>query len=271
MPLPFPVCCCSIALRDRPVTEAIDLIAAAGFDAIEFWFPHLEKLTRAELASVADQCARRGLAPLVIAPYFSFTRGNECTAESLQTAREALAAAKILRIKKIRTFIDAGPGTVSSASAKNCHWLAAQDGLRELCALDPDALFIMETHENTLADSLAGVNRLLNEVGRSNLRVNFQANHDFLERGYLPSLEALFPHISHLHWQQRTGDTGETYLEEPGRIDFAEVIRWLSERHYSGTASVEYCWRPVDENRIGTAAQFLSTIAQNLPSPNKSD
>ncbi len=263
MSFPFSISCCSIALREHPVAAAIDLIAAAGFGGIEFWFPHLENLDHAGLLNVSDQCARKQLTPLVISPYFSFTRGEEWKLKSLDTARQALKIAKVLEVGKIRTFVDIGPDGLPSHRATPTHWHAAREGLRELCALDPNSLFVVETHVNTLADTLPSVQRLLEEVDRPNLRLNFQANPDFLQRGYRESLEALFPYIHHLHWQQHRADGTETYLEEAGLINFQAVIEWLLSKNYRGTASVEYCWQPVDENRIGTAACFLSGIAKD--------
>jgi sugar phosphate isomerase/epimerase len=265
MPLPFLISCCSIALRNRPVMEAIDSIANAGFEGIEFWYPHVEKLDEAELREVAKHCRGRGLRPTVIAPYFSFTRDEEWRTRSLETARAALKISDILGIKKIRTFVDIGPDGLPSARADASHWQAARAGLQQLCDLDPARAFVVETHGNTLADSLPTIQRLLKEVDRPNLLLNFQYNEDFAERGFMQCLETLYPFVNHMHWQQHLPDGGEGYLEEPGLIDFEVLIGWLAARGYKGTASVEYCWQPVDETRLNTAGRYLARIGGKYP------
>ena len=261
---PFPISFCSIGLRHRPVAEALEIIAAAGFRGVEIWYPHIEKLNADELRIVAEQCARLGLAPLVIAPYFSFTRGEEWIKRSLETARAVLSAAEILRTKKIRTFVDIGPDGMASDRATGLDWAAACAGLRQLCDLDRGVEFVVETHENTLADTLPTIERLMKEVDRPNFRLNFQVNQDFLERGYMKCLEILYPYVTHMHWEQMPEGSDATYIDEPGRIDFAAMIAWLKAKKYGGSASVEYCWNPVDEKRIPAAAAYLDRVFGKL-------
>jgi len=233
---PFPILFCSIGLRGKPVAEALDQIAAAGFRGVEIWWPHLEKLDEEQLRGVAGQCKKLGLAPMVIAPYFSFTRGEEWRVRSIETARAALKA----------------------------DWTAAIAGLRELCDLDPGSEFVVETHENTLADSLPTIQRLFTAVDRPNLKLNFQINPDFLKRGYMECLEILYPLATHMHWDQLPDAGKATYIDEPGLVDFGQLIGWLVARGYRGTASVEYCWSPVDENRIPSAVRFLDGLMGKL-------
>ena len=261
---PFPILFCSIGLRGKPVAEALDQIAAAGFRGVEIWWPHLEKLDEEQLRGVAGQCKKLGLAPMVIAPYFSFTRGEEWRVRSLETARAALKAAAILQVKKIRTFVDIGPDGLPSERATEADWTAAIAGLRELCDLDPGSEFVVETHENTLADSLPTIQRLFTAVDRPNLKLNFQINPDFLKRGYMECLEILYPLATHMHWDQLPDAGKATYIDEPGLVDFGQLIGWLVARGYRGTASVEYCWSPVDENRIPSAVRFLDGLMGKL-------
>jgi len=261
---PFPVLFCSIGLRHKPVTEAFEQIAAAGFRGVEIWWPHIEKLDAEQLRGVAGQCQKLGLAPTVIAPYFAFTRGEEWRQRSIETARAALKAAAILQVKKIRTFVDIGPDGMPSERATEADWAAACAGLRELCDLDPGSEFVVETHENTLADTLPTIQRLFKEVDRPNLRLNFQVNPDFLQRGYMKCLEILYPLVTHMHWDQLREDLSPTYIDEPGRVDFAQMIGWLVAKGYRGTASVECCWNPVDEKRIPSSARFLDTLMGEL-------
>jgi sugar phosphate isomerase/epimerase len=257
---PFPVSCCSIALRDLGITEAVEIIAEAGFPGVEVWYPHVAGLDAEELRALKDRCAELQLGMPVISPYLRFTRGREEWLASMKTAEEVLLICKALGVRKVRTFIDTGDDGIASKDAEEEHWEAAIAGLKDLCGLDPGVEFVVETHENTLADTLPSVRKVFEAVGRGNLRLNYQATRDFLERGYVECLGELFPLVSHMHWEQIGEDSCATYLEESGVIDFPALIGYLAEKQYAGTASVEYCWLGVDERRVGSAWKYLAGI-----------
>jgi len=256
----FLISCCSIAFRNRPIFEAVDKIADAGFDGIEILHRTIEKMDDEGLHELAQQCIKRKLPVVAIAPYLSFTRGREAWLESMKTGEEVLRIAVILGTKKVRTFVDVGPDGLPSCRADASQWKAGIDGLRELCALDPSVEFVLETHGNTLADTLPTVQRIFDEVQKPNLRLNYQGTADFMERGFFECLDILYPLISHMHWDQVLADGKVSYIDEPGQIDFPRLISYLLSKGYTGTASVEYCWSPVDESRVDSAWKFLSGI-----------
>lgn len=258
----FLVSCCSIALREESVFEAVEQIAAAGFASVEIWHPHVQALNDEALRELAARCSSLGVSIPVIAPYFSFTRGPQAVGDSLRTAEKALHAASILGAKKIRTFVDIGRDGLPSARAGEGDWRAACEGLACLCALDASVEFVLETHENTLADTVPSIRRIFDEVAAPNLRLNFQINRDFLARGYMACLRELFPVMSHMHWQQIRADETHTYLEEAGIIDFRAIIALLQSRRYAGTVSVEYCWSPVETRRLPSAGVFLQACLE---------
>lgn len=258
----FSLSCCSIALRDKPVLEALEVLAGAGFPAVELWQGHFGGLGPDGLADLRESCRNLGLAVPVLAPYFSFTRGPARLEDSLRDAEAVLSAGAVLGVKKIRTFVDCGPDGLSGARAGAADWQVAGAGLRRLCRLDPAVEFVVETHDNTLADSVPSIRRLFDMVAMPNLRLNFQANEDFLARGFLASLEDLYPLVSHMHWQQVRPDHTHTYLEEPGLIDFRELVAFLRRKNYTGGASVEYCWAGVPPERLETAARFLTAVCE---------
>ena len=256
----FAVCCCSIALRTRPAEEAVAVVAGAGFPAVELWGGHFLDQEEPAWRALRTTCDALGLKVAVLAPYFSFTRGPERAAESLRTAETVLRAGRILGASKVRTFVDCGPDGLPSARAGEADWRAAVKGLQALCDLDPGTEFVVETHDNTLADGVEPIRRLFGAVDRANLRLNYQINEDFLRRGFLAALDELFPLVAHMHWQQATADGRHTYLEEEGAIDFGALIDVLHDRSYSGTVSVEYCWKDVEEERVGSTARFLDDL-----------
>lgn len=256
----FPVSCCSIALRDKPVAEALERIAQAGFSAVELWLGHFQGLPDSGLREVAAQSRHLGVEITVLAPYFRFTRGPAWAEESLRDAGAVLGAAAVLGVKKIRTFVDCGPDGLASAQATDADWAAATAGLQKVCRLDGAVEFVVETHDNTLADTLPSVRRLLDAVAMPNLRLNFQANDDFMKRGFLACLQEVFPAVSHMHWQQIGPGNQLTYVEEAGAVDFGELVAFLRRKDYAGTASVEYCWPDVPEERLASACRFLEPL-----------
>jgi sugar phosphate isomerase/epimerase len=251
---------CSIALRDSPVEEAISEIARSGFSVIELWYPHIKGLRVEELIQLADVWEKNEISVSVLAPYFTFTKGLDKWRESVLLAEDVVAAARAIRAEKIRTFIDIGPDGLPSGKAKPSDWKQACQALKTICAFDRSIEFVIETHDNTLADTLDSVLRLVDETAEPNLKINFQANTDFMGRGYLECLERLWPHISHMHWQQMKPDGTATYIEEPGCIDFMALGALLARRQYQGTISVEYCWPNLERRRIATAHEFIEAI-----------
>lgn len=259
-----PILCSSIALRDRPLKEAACTIAEAGFAGIEILHPHIAGMSLAELEEIGAYCHKLGLGIGVISPYFVFTRSIGRTKESLKAAEEVLQQAKVLGVTRIRTFVDCGPDGLTSEEATEADWSAACKGLRELCALSPSTLFVVETHDWTLADTLPSTQRLIREVAQPNLKLNYQPTHDFMRRGFLDCFRDLFPCIAHMHWKQVRADGSETYLEEPGEIDFSALVELMRTMDYSGTASVEYCWSPIESGRLTSAARFLDQVAPDF-------
>jgi len=251
---------CSLALRKLPIEDAIRQITESGFREIEVWYAHVQAKADAELRDLARFAAERGAILTVLSPYFFFTRGEKAWNESLENARRVVHCAGLLGIPKVRTFVDAGPDGLASTNARPEHWDAAIRGLQALCALDRSREFVVETHENTLADTLPCVQRLLDEVGEPNLKLNYQSNSDFLDRGFIPCLETLWPHVSHMHWQQAVAGQHEGYLEDPGLIDFSALAALVTQKDYRGTISVEYCWPDVDPARIRSAAAYLDGL-----------
>ena len=254
------ITCSSIALRNDSASHALASIAEAGFRGVEFWYPHLQGKSASELSALAAEARERNLVVPVISPYLTFTQGAQKTLESLRTAEEIIKMAFHFGTTKIRTFVDIGSEGLPSHCASKQQWEEAVQGLRQLCDLDSKLKFVVETHENTLADTLPSVRRLMEEVARPNFKLNYQPNRDFISRGFLACLEALWPMVDHMHWQQHRADGSATYLEEEGLLDFKKLLSVLKSKDYQGTATVEYFWEPVEPSRIASAAQFLSAI-----------
>jgi len=229
---------------------------------VEIWHPHIESLDDEGLREIRRLCGSLLLDTPVIAPYFSFTRGRERWEESIRCAERVLHAAHVIGVRKIRTFVDCGNDGLASQAASPADWEAACEGLRALCSMDDGMEFVVETHEKTLANDVPSIHRLLEKVSAANLRLNFQATPAFLSSGYLECLDELFPHVSHMHWEQILPDGSPIFIEDAGMIDFPGLMQFLLKRRYSGTASLEYCWTSVPPERIRSAHAYLAQYLQ---------
>jgi 3-dehydroshikimate dehydratase len=256
---------CSIAFRDEPLDQVIPRLAAIGYDGIEVFFKHVEGRDNTDLSALRQQADLHRVRLPVFSPYFSLTRGQKEYDETLLSAARAVEAARVLGAGKIRTFTDVGPDGLPSAQATPEQWKQAIRGLQAITALDRGIDFVVETHPNTLADTLPTTRRLLEDVAAPNLKINFQACDDFLRAGLQESFDALAPWIKHLHLQQIDDSRQHTWIEEPGLIDFPSFVGHVVRSGYAETLSVEYCWRGVPWERAESALRYLRPLLPGRP------
>jgi len=190
----------------------------------------------------------------VIAPYFWLTRDlPDLQAESFRSAERSVAQARRLGATRIRTFVDAGGDGIGSAVATAEDWDRAVAALQRITALAPELLFVVETHAHTLADTPQSTLRLLERVGASNLAVNYQSDGG----DPLPAYRLLRQQIRHLHLQNPHTADAPGYLEE-GASPLPPLLAALLQDGYTGTLSVEYCWKGVDPARAVSARAWLA-------------
>ncbi len=262
-----PLAFCSIAFRNEPIEALIRPLAELGYDAIEAFGGHVLGKPDGELETLRRSADRAGIALLAVSPYFVLTRGAEEFEQTLATARDSVRIARALGASKIRTFTDVSAAGLRSADAQPRHWDQAVDGLRQITAMAPELEFIVETHPRTLADTVQSTQRLLDRVGRANLKVNFQPNESFLAYGLNRAYDALAGRVTHMHLSQITERHGEGWVEAPGRIDFRAFLSHVTASGYGGSLSVEYCWEGATWERARSALAFLRPLLEPAHSP----
>lgn len=254
------ICCCSIAFRDQPLAALIPRLAGLGFDGIEAWGGHLDRLSDAEVDDVRRLAEAHGCPIKVVSPYFFLTRDlPDLERQSLADAERFVGLARRLGATRVRTFVDAGPDGLGSAKADMSHWRRALGHLHAIAGLAPDLRFVIETHGNTLADTPAGVRRLVEESGRPNLRVLYQPGPEGAVNGW----RQLRDLIEHVHLQRHGVAHGTGWLEEDDG-DLAGLLSCLRSDGYAGTLSVEYCWSGVTWERMASA---LAWVRRKLADP----
>ncbi|MEK7412110.1 MAG: sugar phosphate isomerase/epimerase family protein [Planctomycetota bacterium] len=238
---PRPVLCyCSLAFRDQPIEEIIPRLADIGYDGVEIFAQHINGKTDAELDAIRRLAESKKLRIEVVSPYFWLTRDlPDLVKESIESAARFAGYARRLGAKRIRTFVDAGNDGIGSAVATPEQWQRAVTNLKKITSLAPDILFVVETHAHTLADTPVSTRRLFDLVQAANLKVLYQADG---VSDPLIGYRLLKPDIQHFHLQHPYGPEKTGYLNDGSEYLtplFAEVLR----DGYSGTMSVEHCWK----------------------------
>ncbi len=227
---------CTLAFRDADAVDAIRIAGELGFDEVEIIWKQLAGKSDAELDAIRDAAKEAGVGTSGISPYFWLTQNEELLAQSMQIATDAAHAARRLGARMIRTFTDAGPTGIGSEKATAAHWQVAIASLQTICALDPERLFALETHHNTLADTPAACERLLREVDRPNLQLIYQP---FIAGDIIADYERLKPHVRHIHLNPMIGPAGDA-LADCG-LDYAALLTHLRDSGFAHTCAIELC------------------------------
>ena len=162
-----------LAASDEPFPTTIAEIIARwpelGWDGVEIWYPHVAELDEAVLAALAKQLRDRALAVPMLSSYYNFTSSDAHAADSLAHGHEVIRRARILGAEALRIFT----GKHRSADADEQQWQRCATCLQELCdaAADHGIVLALHMHDWNLIDTVAGTRRLIDLVGRDNLRV----------------------------------------------------------------------------------------------------
>lgn len=151
------------------ITELVARWPELGWDGIEIWYPHVADLDDTALVAVAAQLREQDLAVPMLSSYYNFTSSADHAADSLTHGHEVLRRARILGAEALRIFT----GKHRSADADNEQWQRCAVCLQELCdaAASHGIILALHMHDWNLIDTVAGTRRLIDMVGRANLKV----------------------------------------------------------------------------------------------------
>lgn len=192
---------CTISFRHQLISleDIAKWAKAHQFDAIELWGVHAKNLLPFPEYN-KDWLAAQGLRVSMVSDYFPLDGDLE---SSLNNAKEMCEITRSWGAKKLRTF----SGGKSSADTSVSERVAGVQRLREYCQIAEEygLQLVVETHPNTLADTLDSTLQLIEEVNHPALRINFDVIHVW-EMGSDPefALEKIAPLIVHLHFKNIT-------------------------------------------------------------------
>ncbi|MBW7476492.1 sugar phosphate isomerase/epimerase [Paenibacillus oenotherae] len=247
---------CSISFRHEIVSleELISFAGRVGFQGIELWGVHARSLMYSTLShpeALAGLIAERDLKINMISDYVAFT-----PEEIKGRCKEWVTMSELFHTDKIRIFA----GNCPSAGISRELWQERVEQLRAITRyLEAHGISpVIETHPNTLADTLESTLRLIHEVDEPALKVNLDVLH--LWETDTPPLEAfdrLAPWIGNVHLKNiddrsclSVFEPGNIYSPfgtrdgivglQDGLIDYVEVIDHLVKIGFTEHASIEW-------------------------------
>lgn len=192
---------CTISFRHQLISleRIANWAKAHQYDSIELWGVHAKNLRRS--SDFTPEClVEKGLSVSMVSDYLPL---DGDLGISLEGAKSLCAITRSWGAKKLRTF----SGNKPSAGMGVAERAACTNRLREYCkvAADYGIYLIVETHPNTLADTLESTLKLIEEVNHPALRINFDVIHVW-EMGSDPivALDHLAPLIEHMHFKNIT-------------------------------------------------------------------
>lgn len=187
---------CTISFRHQLISieQIVHWAKANHFQGIELWGIHAKNLSD-QADYNKDWLAKNGLRASMISDYLPLHESEKNLYFSVQ---QLCRLSKHWGAGKIRTFAGSKGSTDTTVAerhrlvkklARICDWL-----------LDYDLNLVIETHPNTFADSTQSTVQLIEEVDRSNLKLNFDVIHVWESKAnVITALEQLGPHIGHFH------------------------------------------------------------------------
>ena len=209
-----------------------------GYDGLEFWEQYL---SGADLGWLRETMDEHGLEIVQICPYFDFTTSPGTWQQSVRDADRYVGYSVKLGFPFIRTYT----GNAGSADASKEQWDACVRGLRRICEMGErhGIVFPLETHQvihggPNLTDTSATTLRLLEEVGKDNLKVNLQT--PLLDESVTYTAEQLGEHVVHVHAHNWIGSWPNLTFLDSGDVDFAQFAMVLRDRGFDGYVSIEH-------------------------------
>ena len=236
------VSCCTIPLIDRPLEQALPVIAEAGFERIDLLgrLPHLS-LDPAEsdpgvVVALAEQ---NGLAIANLGTYPGLEFASEDPAEQemeLLLVRRAIDLAVVFGARSIRVRVGNDDPQCIDRIVPWFQQAAAY-------AADKTVYMGFENHGGGISGQPELCAELTEKVGSEFFGVLYEPC-NLMTAGvdYRRALDVMRDHIVHVHFKDAkvTGDGFEHTMIGQGQIDFPWLVERLDTLGYNGTYALEY-------------------------------
>ncbi|MGH2354989.1 MAG: sugar phosphate isomerase/epimerase family protein [Chloroflexota bacterium] len=246
---------CSIPLRKRPVGEALQVIADAGFRKVDLLgaVPHFPPAPEPQAVAEIEAAARHaGVQIANLGTYYGrpLPGTPEETEAELAAARRGMDAAVRLGARSLRIHPGKDRSRETGFALVPFFRQVAQDAERRGLYLG------IETHGGLSSDAPAMV-ELCREVGSTHFGVLFDpCNCAGAGVDYKQAWEVFHKHVVHVHLKDgRRGEDGKwqrAHLGE-GEIDLPWLLRELDRTRYDGDIALEYEIGEIEPPETGLA------------------
>ncbi|MGU3372605.1 sugar phosphate isomerase/epimerase family protein [Bacillus mycoides] len=195
---------CTISFRHQLIsfTDIVQFAYENGFEGIELWGTHAQNLYMQERETTEreiDYLKDKNLEVTMISDYLDISLLADFQ-KTMEKCEQLVTLANWFNTNKIRTFA----GQKGSEDFSEQERKEYVERIRMICDLfAPHNMYILlETHPNTLTDTLSSTLKLLEEVNHPYLKINLDFLHIW-ESGADPvdSFHRLKPWIQHYHFK----------------------------------------------------------------------
>ncbi len=239
---------CTIAFRERLLEDAINIAQQIGFDGVEIWGrePHIsenfdERRVRAARKMIED----RNLEICGLGSYLRFQGGTppEDDEEDSPDLASVLHTARVLGAPTVRVWA----GSCPSSKARRRDWNLCVQELQAACekAANVGAELAVEMQSGTFADTAASANRLLDDVGALNLKLNYQPGNGLPPENPVKRLRSVVNRLASVRVRNydrlisNPDDHQHIVPLAEGVFDYRELISILRKAGFQGYLSVE--------------------------------
>lgn len=236
------VALCTILALDRPFSRVVEMAADAGFDGLEITArpPHVaDEASLDGLAAMGEEVRRAGLEVVAYGSYLSFVGAG-----SGDLARRDVERARAVGAPRLRVWAAHVGGAAEENRDDVVRLLQATSGL----AADAGLEVVVERHEGTFADTVDRTTRLLADVARPNVWLNYQTL-DGMHRNDAShvgrEVEALVPLSRYVHLKNYVCPDEGDVLQlggdlRRGMVDYRVLIPAIATAGFDGPYAIEF-------------------------------
>ena len=222
-----------------PLIDLLDPVAAAGFRELEIWQYHISRLRGNELEALRQKLDDLDMRAVAMGgyPQFHLTGG---AGETMQAQLDRLVEyGAVLGVEVFKVF----PGNIGSGKLDETQRKLSVNRLGRLAEelAKRDVVLTMETHGNTLCDTLDSTLRLLDELAAcgDSVGICFQPYTEHDTDRAIATFDALENRVRHLHLQNRR-EREVTLLEDGDWTDYSRFLPHVRESGFRGPLSLEF-------------------------------
>jgi sugar phosphate isomerase/epimerase len=229
---------CTIAFRERPLEEVLELARETGFNGVEIWGkePHVgENADKQRVIEIRKMLDRKNLQVSVFGSYLKMGTG-----EDINRIETICWIAQQLKTPLVRVWA----GNKSPLEASKKEWNNCIEELKEVSekARKWGLTLIIEMHNNSFAETGNWAKKLIDKTGENNVKLNFQVHHPPDKENPYSRIKEVASLVENVHVQNRKQVNGkwEISLLEEGSVDYKPIYQELQRVNFTGYMEVEF-------------------------------